>query len=105
MAAIDAEHDAVYWGTAYSRDAEPRRLLRVADLVKAYIKPKTPLRKAANNVVQLLALRVASAPLEWYLLERGNHARHLSEDSLWQVQLLRRFDPVLGQHVVHHPHT
>ena len=77
---VKSAHDAERWGAAYTNEQAPRKLLRIADIIRRRTDDVTPRRVAAREVVQVLR---ASDCSEFFLLVKNDRARALGAADLW----------------------
>lgn len=87
----ETEHDAGRWGAAYSDEAEPREVVRLADVVRHLIDAKTPVRVSAREVIKTLR---ASPVAEWFLLQQGCRAESLHSGDRWYSMSGESTDPL-----------
>ena len=76
------DHDEYRWGAALTADIEPRELIRLADVVKRRIDLRTPVKRAAREVINLLR---ANPPREWFVLSPGDLAFAVDDCHGWRI--------------------
>lgn len=85
----EIEHDENRWGVAYTAEATPRELVRLADLVKREM--ASDRTKSLGDAVILVINALCGGPkIEFFLLQKARKARALRENDWWVTPLRSR---------------